>query len=120
MNGGQPINLTNMSLSNYSEVSLPPISSTTASTKIIPPTQQTRKQLDEYENALNKIRGENAEYRFKNETIEKQLENLAFENTSLQNKLENLENVFVGSPLKRVKESDLLNKDDYYMSKVQI
>jgi kinesin family protein 12 len=116
INGGQPIDLPSITLSNYSEVSLPPISNSTSnSLKPVQHTGPSKKLLDEYETELNKAKDENSQYRYKNELIEKQLESKTFDNNALLSKLDNLESVFVGSPVKKFGNT---HSNGYYLSKV--
>lgn len=45
------------------------------------------------------MRQENNEIRWQKDLRERDFENVMFENAQLQNKLENLENVFIGSAI---------------------
>ena len=47
------------------------------------------------------MRQENNEIRWQKDLRERDFENVMFENAQLQNKLENLENVFIGSAIQR-------------------
>ena len=55
--------------------------------------------LQEYEYELDRLRQENNEIRMVKDLRERDFENVMFENAQLQNKLENLENVFIGSAI---------------------
>jgi hypothetical protein len=55
----------------------------------------------EFEIELDRLRQENNEIRMVKDLRERDFENVMFENAQLQNKLENLENVFIGSAIKR-------------------
>lgn len=55
----------------------------------------------EYEQELVRLREENNQIRFQKDLRERDFENVIFENAQLQNKLENLENVFIGSSINR-------------------
>ena len=57
--------------------------------------------LQEYEIELERLREENNQIRFAKDLRERDFENVMFENAQLQNKLENLENVFIGSSINR-------------------
>jgi hypothetical protein len=57
--------------------------------------------LQEYEYELDRLRQENNEIRMVKDLRERDFENVMFENAQLQNKLENLENVFIGSAIQR-------------------
>lgn len=55
--------------------------------------------LEEYQEDLEHLKQENAQLRFQKEIAERDRNNVAFENNSLLQKLENLENIFVGTPI---------------------
>jgi len=57
--------------------------------------------MSEYEHELERLREENNQIRFAKDLRERDFENVMFENAQLQNKLENLENVFIGSAIPR-------------------
>lgn len=57
--------------------------------------------FNEYEIELERLREENNQIRFAKDLRERDFENVMFENAQLQNKLENLENVFIGSAIPR-------------------
>ena len=57
--------------------------------------------MQEYEIELDRLRQENNEIRMVKDLRERDFENVMFENAQLQNKLENLENVFIGSAIQR-------------------
>ena len=57
--------------------------------------------LGEYEAELERLREENNQIRFAKDLRERDFENVMFENAQLQNKLENLEKVFIGSAIYR-------------------
>ena len=57
--------------------------------------------FNEYEVELERLREENNQIRFAKDLRERDFENVMFENAQLQNKLENLENVFIGSAIPR-------------------
>lgn len=50
---------------------------------------------------MERLREENNQIRFAKDLRERDFENVMFENAQLQNKLENLENVFIGSAIPR-------------------
>ena len=50
---------------------------------------------------MERLREENNQIRFAKDVRERDFENVMFENAQLQNKLENLENVFIGSAIQR-------------------
>lgn len=50
---------------------------------------------------VERLREENNQIRFAKDLRERDFENVMFENAQLQNKLENLENVFIGSAIHR-------------------
>jgi hypothetical protein len=52
-------------------------------------------------NEIQRLREENNQIRFAKDLRERDFENAMFENAQLQNKLENLENVFIGSSGRR-------------------
>jgi len=54
--------------------------------------------LQEYQSEISRLRFQNNQLALMRETREKEYENLMFENQTLYNKLENLENVFIGLP----------------------
>ena len=116
INGGQPIDMPNVSLSSYSEVSFPPINSAIVISKNETHHSGPRKQLDEYEMELNKAKEECSKLRYSNEIIEKKLENKVLDNNILLSKLENLESVFVSSPTKNLYPS---KENSYHLSKVE-
>lgn len=53
--------------------------------------------MQEYVTEIDRLRDENNQIRFAKDLRERDFENVMFENAQLQNKLENLENVFIGS-----------------------
>ena len=55
--------------------------------------------LGEFEFEITRLRQENAELRYQKELRERDFENVMFENNTLYGKLENLENVFIGSAI---------------------
>jgi len=55
--------------------------------------------FQEFEMEIERLREENNQIRFAKDLRERDFENVLFENAQLQNKLENLENVFIGSSL---------------------
>ena len=57
--------------------------------------------MGEFTNEINRLRQENAEIRYQKELKERDFESVMFENTTLQTKLDNLENVFIGAPLQK-------------------
>lgn len=56
------------------------------------------------------MRQENAQIRMLKELKERDFENVIFENQGLYAKLENLENVFIGTPLERGNAGDVAGK----------
>ena len=50
-------------------------------------------------NEVARLREENNSIRFAKDMRDRDFENVMFENAQLQNKLENLENVFIGSSI---------------------
>ena len=62
---------------------------------------QDSQLLREFETELERLREENNQIRFAKDVRERDFENVMFENAQLQNKLENLENVFIGSAIQR-------------------
>lgn len=62
--------------------------------------------LAEFEKELDRLREENNQIRFAKDLRERDFENVMFENAQLQNKLENLENVFIGSAIMRDGRND--------------
>lgn len=62
-------------------------------------TNQDSQLLREFETELERLREENNQIRFAKDVRERDFENVMFENAQLQNKLENLENVFIGSAI---------------------
>ena len=52
----------------------------------------------EYWNEIARLRDENSQMRYQREVKDREFENLMFENSALYNKLDNLENVFIGQP----------------------
>jgi len=59
------------------------------------------RMLQEFEFEITRLREENQQLRFQKDLREKDNENIVFENNTLYSKLENLENVFIGSSLNR-------------------
>ena len=57
--------------------------------------------MQEYAYEVERLREENNQIRFAKDLRERDFENVMFENAQLQNKLENLENVFIGSSIQR-------------------
>lgn len=57
--------------------------------------------LGEFEFEIGRLRQENSELRYQKELRERDFENVMFENNTLYGKLENLENVFIGSAIQR-------------------
>lgn len=57
--------------------------------------------LNEYMAELKRLQEENTQIRFQKDLRERDFENVMFENAQLQNKLENLENVFIGSSVQK-------------------
>lgn len=64
--------------------------------------------LQNIENELNSLRGENAQMRYQRELMGRELESMLFENTNLNKKLANLEKVFIGESI----SSDLNSEVD--------
>ena len=56
------------------------------------------RMMMEYQSEVIRLRNENQEMLFGREVQEQQFENLMFENQTLYQKLDNLENVFIGQP----------------------
>ena len=57
--------------------------------------------LGEFEYEIQRLREENSQLRYQKELRERDFENVMFENNTLYGKLENLENVFIGSTIQR-------------------
>ena len=57
--------------------------------------------LGEYQDEIQRLRQENAQIRYQKEIKERDFESVMFENQTLYTKLENLENVFIGQPMRR-------------------
>ena len=57
--------------------------------------------LQEFEFEIGRLREENSQLRYSKELMERDFENVMFENNTLYGKLENLENVFIGSSIQR-------------------
>ena len=57
--------------------------------------------LGEFEYEIQRLREENSQLRYQKELRERDFENVMFENNTLYGKLENLENVFIGSAIQR-------------------
>ena len=57
--------------------------------------------LQEFEIEIQRLREENQQLRYAREMKERAFENIMFENNTLYGKLENLENVFIGSSIAR-------------------
>lgn len=57
------------------------------------------RMLNEFEFEISRLREENAQIRYQKELRERDFENVMFENNTLYGKLENLENVFIGSAI---------------------
>ena len=55
----------------------------------------------EYQNEIARLRKENNQMLYAREARERDFENIIFENQTLYNKLENLENVFIGQPSRK-------------------
>jgi hypothetical protein len=60
-----------------------------------------QRMLQEFEYEISRLREENQQLRFQKDLREKDNENIVFENNTLYSKLENLENVFIGSSINR-------------------
>ena len=52
--------------------------------------------MHEFQNEISRLRNQNNHLMFQKEAREREYENVMFENQTLYNKLENLENVFIG------------------------
>ena len=59
------------------------------------------RMLQEFEFEIARLRDENGQLRYQKELNERDFENVMFENNTLYGKLENLENVFIGSAIQR-------------------
>jgi len=55
--------------------------------------------LQEFEFEIARLREENSQLRYQKELNERDFEQVMFENNTLYGKLENLENVFIGSAI---------------------
>ena len=55
----------------------------------------------EFEFEITRLKEENSQLRYQKELTEQDFENVAFENNTLNSKLENLENVFIGASIQR-------------------
>lgn len=101
--------MSNMQGTNYSQVS------SSSKNQALSPTKQQRSALNggnllgEYEKELERLREENNQIRFAKDLRERDFENVMFENAQLQNKLENLENVFIGSSIARDGKGEQVN-----------
>ena len=56
------------------------------------------RMFQEFQSEITRLRRENNEMLLQREVREREYENVMFENQTLYNKLENLENVFIGQP----------------------
>lgn len=59
------------------------------------------RMLQEYQSEIARLRHQTNQLLFHRDVREKDFENVMFENQTLINKLENLENVFIGQPSRR-------------------
>jgi kinesin family protein 12 len=59
------------------------------------------RMLQEFEFEIQRLRDENSQIRYQKEITERDFEGVMFENNTLYGKLENLENVFIGSSIQR-------------------
>lgn len=57
--------------------------------------------IGEFQIEVQRLRQENSEIRYQKELKERDFESVMFENSTLYTKLENLENVFIGTPLSK-------------------
>ena len=57
------------------------------------------RMLQEFEFEMQRLREENSQLRYQKDLRERDFENVMFENNTLYGKLENLENVFIGSSI---------------------
>jgi kinesin family protein 12 len=79
--------------------------------------------LQEFEYELQRLREENSQLRYQKELKERDFENVMFENNTLFGKLENLENVFIGSAIQRdglVSSSSSKLSNDYTTSTLML
>ena len=60
-----------------------------------------RRLMEEYQKDLERLKEENAQLRYQKELAERDRNTVAFENNGLVQKLENLENIFVGAPIQK-------------------
>ncbi len=67
----------------------------------VDPGQSGNKMLQEFEFEIGRLREENVQLRYQKEIKERDFENVMHENNGLYSKLENLENVFIGSAINR-------------------
>lgn len=82
---------------------LPPIVMPSPQMSPIMPNKEPppRRLMEEYQQDLQHLKEENAQLRYQKELAERDRNNVAFENNSLVQKLENLENIFVGAPIQK-------------------
>jgi hypothetical protein len=66
--------------------------------------------LQEFEFEIYRVREDNASMRNKKEISERKLEKSMYENNSLLQKLENLENVFIGKEMEKGKSAKAINE----------
>jgi len=58
-----------------------------------------KRMLQEFDVEISRLREENSQLRYQKELSERDHENVMWENNTLYGKLENLENVFIGSTI---------------------
>ena len=63
--------------------------------------QMGTQMVNGYQSEIQRLRFQNNQLMYQREVREKDFENVMFENQTLFNKLENLENVFIGQPSRR-------------------
>jgi kinesin family member 12 len=80
--------------------------------------------MQEYVTEIDRLRDENNQIRFAKDLRERDFENVMFENAQLQNKLENLENVFIGASHRKAGGQPMPNQEgmsqDYRMQNLVI
>lgn len=70
-----------------------------------------QQMMQEYDLEVIRLKQENHQLRFQKELTKRDYENVLFENHTLNSKLENLENVFIGSAIPRNKNNSKLSTD---------
>ena len=81
--------------------------------------------MEEYDFEMTRIKEENSQLRYQKELRERDYESVMFENNTLLYKLDNLENIFVGTPISKKDKGDMhlepeIHLEEYSQSKVYI